>query len=294
MRRPALLLVLLAALGSVNGGRVKQALFGSFFGEPRKHTHADSAMADAEQAELVDFLRMNGFGKYAGKDFIAKLDDELAYDSIEDMTHLVADDDYTEIDMPREDAMQIQKLARREMLKRFLASVPLPSGASADLFSQHLEALITAGYDEPDDVADLEEDEAERMGISLEHVKILVAYADEVRAQPAYKANSAVFRIFRACCYADAPSRTVACSQYETRLLLHVILTTHTDDNGGMPYSSESAWRPIVDALVKSGVRSLADVAQLTTTDVPSVHKDDLKALQNDPRVLRHTQKQEL
>ena len=92
--------------------------------------------------------------------------------------------------------MQIQKLARREMLKRFLASVPLPSGASADLFSQHLEALITAGYDEPDDVADLEEDEAERMGISLEHVKILVAYADEVRAQPAYKANSAVFRIF--------------------------------------------------------------------------------------------------
>ena len=71
-------------------------------------------------------------------------------------------------------------------------------------------------------------------------------------------------------------------------------IQTHTDDNGGMPYSSESAWRPIVDALVKSGVRSLADVAQLTTTDVPSVHKDDLKALQNDPRVLRHTQKQEL
>ena len=50
MRRPALLLALLAALGGVNGGRVKQALFGSFFGEPRKHTHADSAMADAEQA----------------------------------------------------------------------------------------------------------------------------------------------------------------------------------------------------------------------------------------------------
>ena len=82
--------------------------------------------------------------------------------------------------------------------------------------------------------------------------------------------------------------------QYETRLLLHVILTTHTDANGGMPYSSESAWRPIINGLVKAGVRSLADVAQLATTDVPSVDKDDLKALQNDPRVLRHTQKQEL
>ena len=81
--------------------------------------------------------------------------------------------------------------------------------------------------------------------------------------------------------------------QHETRLLLHVILTTHTDDNGGMPYSSESARRPIRRPR-QVGVRSLADVAQLTTTDVPSVHKDDLKALQNDPRVLRHTQKQEL
>ena len=43
-------------------------------------------------------------------------------------------------------------------------------------------------------------------------------------------------RIFRACCYADAPARPVACSQYETRLLLHVILTTHTDDNGETYY----------------------------------------------------------
>ena len=252
--------LLLAATG-VSAGRVKQALFGSLWSSKKEHVHADSAIADAEQAELIEFLRYHGFGKYAGKDFIERLDEELAYDSIEDMTHLVADDDYAEIGMPHDEAVQIQKLARREMLKRFLASVPLPKGASPTLFSQHLDALITAGYDEPDDVADLEEDEAERMGMALEHARILMSYAEE----------------------------------YETRLLLHVILTTHTDDAGGYPFSSEAAWRPIVDALVKYGVRSLADVAQLTSAaPPPGIAEKDLLALLRDPRVQQHAQKQEL
>ena len=262
-----LLLLLLGVVGvhNASGGRVKQALFGSFFGDMSKkelkdHLHAAAGIsADAELADLIEFLRSNGFGKYAGKDFIDKLDEDLAYDSIEDMTHLVSDDDYIELGMPHDEAMQIQKLARREMLKRFLASVPLPSGETSGLFAKHLDALIIAGYDEPDDVADLEEDEAERMGISLEHARILVTYAEE----------------------------------YETRLLLHVILTTHTDPNGGMPYSSEVAWRPLINALVKAGVRSLADVGQLSQ-GVPGVSHDDLVALQNDPRVLQHTHKQEL
>lgn len=178
--------LLLLAVSDVFGGKVKQALFGSLFGSKKEHMHADSSLADAEQAELIEFLRANGFGKYAGKDFIEKLDEELAYDSIEDMTTLVADDDYKEIGMPHDDAVQIQKLARREMLKRFLASVPVPKGEESGLFSQHHESLITAGYDEPDDVADLEEDEAERMGISLEHAKILTTYAEEYEARLLY------------------------------------------------------------------------------------------------------------
>lgn len=260
MRCAHLTLLLAIVIDEAHGGRVKQALFGSIFGSKSGHTHTDSAVADAEQAELIAFLRSNGFGKYAHKDFIARLDDELAYDSIEDMTHLVADDDYREIDMPHGEAMEIQKLARREMLKRFLASVPLPSGAASDLYSQHLDALIAAGYDEPDDVADLEDDEAKRMDISLEHYRILTGYAEE----------------------------------YETRLLLHVILTTHTDSAGDTPFSSEPVWRPFVDSLVKAGVRSLADLVQLTAANVPTVAKEDLAAVQNDPRVLQHGAKQEL
>ena len=254
-------LLLLLLPDTACGGRVKQALFGSIFGSKKgDHFHADSRAADKEQAELVDFLRANGFGKYAHKDYIEKLDEELAYDAIEDMTHLVADNDYLEINMPHDDAVQIQRLARYEMLKRFLSSVPLPKDAEPKLFTQHLDALIAAGYDEPDDVADLEEEESEAMGISQEHARILTTYAEE----------------------------------YETRLLLHVIITTLTDASGGLPYASEAKWRPMVDALIKVGVRSLKDVLDLTSAAVSGIAKDDLVALQNDPRVLRHAQKQEL
>lgn len=52
---------------------------------------------------------------------------------------------------------------------------------------------------------------------------------------------------------------------------LHVILTTHTDASGGTPYSSDSVWRPFVDALVKAGVRTLEDVLNLDSEKVPGV-----------------------
>ena len=63
------------------GGRVKNAIFGGIFGGSHK-IDAD-IHTDADQAELIAFLRENGFGKYATEEYIAKLDDVLAYDSIE-------------------------------------------------------------------------------------------------------------------------------------------------------------------------------------------------------------------
>lgn len=75
---------------------------------------------------------------------------------------------------------------------------------------------------------------------------------------------------------------------------LHDIITTHTDDAGTMPYSTEAAWRPLVDAFVKGGVRSLTDLAQLDSSKVSEVAAKDVSALQNDIRVQRHAGKQEL
>ena len=144
------------------------------------------------------------------------------------------------------------------MLKRFLQKVPLPEGKPADFYLKHLDGLIKAGYDEPDDVADLEADEAQTIGIEVDHLKSLVAYADE----------------------------------YDTRELLHIILVTLVDSEGAMPYTEEAKWRPIVDALLKAGVRTLEDVA--AKIEVPGLAAADLTRLHNDRRVLQHAQKQEL
>jgi len=253
------LLLLLLCAEHASCGRVRNALFGSgLFSSGRNAEGNGDYHTDADQKELIAFLKAEGFGKYATKEYIAKMDDVLAHDSIEDMTHLVADDEYSEIGMEREDALHIQKAARREMLKRFLASVPLPEGKPADFYQQHLDALIKAGYDEPDDVADLDEEEAQGLGIDAEHINILVNYAEE----------------------------------YETRELLQVILVTLVDAKGATPYSAESAWRPIVDALVKAGIRSLNEVSQRES--VPGVPQEDLHRLQNDARLLQYAQKQEL
>jgi len=254
----------LACVEDARGGRVKQALFG-MFGSSRKSKPAEpEQMHDADQLEMIEFFISHGFGRYAEKEYVAKLDDTLAYDSIEDLTHIVADEEYSEVDMPREDAEQIQKLARREMLKRFLVSVPLPKGAAPDVFTQHMEALIKAGYDEPEDVADLEEDEAaELFGISGENFKVLSTHAEE----------------------------------YDARELLHIILTTLEDKTTTphtTPYASEAMWRPMVEVLVKAGVRNLADVSQIAPSAVPGIAKEDLQRLQADARVLQHTPKQEL
>ena len=59
-----------------------------------------------------------------------------------------------------------------------------------------------------------------------------------------------------------------------------------------MPYTEEAKWRPIVDALLKAGVRTLEDVA--AKIEVPGLAAADLTRLHNDRRVLQHAQKQEL
>lgn len=253
-------LCLLLHVEQASAGRVKQALF-NMFGSSRHASKPDGIEHDAEQLEMIEFLKTSGYSQYTTPEYVAKLDDDLAYDSIEDLCHLVEDEDYDEIKMPREDAEVIQRLARKEILKRFLLGVPLPEGAPSDTFAQQLENLMAAGYDEPEDVADLEEDEAKGMGIQGEFFTILTTFAEE----------------------------------YDARELLHIILVSLVvKETGATPYAEENVWRPMVDALVKAGVRSLADIAQLTPAEVPTLDKEDLQRLKSDERVLMHTHKQEL
>ena len=254
--RLALLVGLVVNAQPVEAGKVKSALF-NMFGKGKDPKSADGI--DADQQELMEWLQANGFAEFASKEWIDRFDEDLAYDSIEDLTHLVADDDYTELGIEKPVALKLQEAARKHMLKRFLAAVPLPPGAAPGFFDHLLEPLIAAGYDEPDDVADLEEDEAVGLGVKKEHHKALTSYADE----------------------------------YEARELMHVILVTYqAAEEQPNPFADEAVWRPIVNALVKAGVRSLADVSQLSSPE--GITKEHLTLLKNDPRVLQHASKQEL
>jgi len=186
----------------------------------------------------------------------------LAYDSIEDMTHLVADGDHVELGIDKEEAVKIQAAARKHLMTQFLQTVPLPDGATKDVFTKLLEPLIAAGYDEPDDVADVEMDEAEGLGIEQAHYRTLVTYAEE----------------------------------YETRELLQLILVTFEPigmlKGAENPFARPEVYKPIIEVMVKFGVRNLSDVTNLYPME--GLSKEHLALLKADPRVSAHATKQEL
>lgn len=258
--RFALLLLLCAGLpGIVEGGKVKDALFRSWFGKKERESKPESKI-DEDQAELLEWLKASGFEEYATHEWIEKFDEDLAYDSIEDLTHLVADEEYEELNIPKETAMKMQDAARKHLMRLFLKAVPLPEGAAPDVFEKLLEPLLAAGYDEPEEVADIEEDEAEGLGIEKAHHKAFVGFADE----------------------------------YEARELLQLILETHEPTVTGEtnPFASEAVWKPMVEAMVKFGVRNLSDVSNLSPMD--GLSAEHLAVLKADPRVAAHATKQEL
>lgn len=251
-----LVLIVLMFAAVAEAGKVKNALFSIFGSKEQKKPESDGF--DDEQKDLMDWLSANGFGEYASKDWIEKFDDELAIDSIEDLTSIVEDDEYSGIGISKDVAIKMQEAARKHMLKYFLSSVPLPSGAAPGTYEQLLDKLLARGYDEPDDVADIEEDEADGLGIAKEYLKTLTEYAD----------------------------------QWEPRQLFEVILKTYHDPKGGLnPFASEATWRPIVEAFIKAGAREMPD---LMTVNAPTVSKEHMSLIHADPRVIQHAGKSEL
>jgi hypothetical protein len=255
-------LVCSALISGGDAGKVKQALFRALFGkekDQKPHMVTGEDGMDADQREMVEWFKANGFAQFAESEWVHKFDDELAYDSIEDFTHFVADEEYEDVGVAKEVAQQMQEAARKHMLSVFLREVPLPSGAPPDTFTKLLIPLIGASYDEPDDVADLEEQDRENLGIERAHFKTLVTFAEE----------------------------------YEMRQLLHVILISYTNPElDGNPFADEAVHRPLIEALIASGARSLSDVSNLTA--VEGVSPQHLSLLKQDPRVKLHLGKQEL
>lgn len=83
--------------------------------------------------------------------------------------------------------------------------------------------------------------------------------------------------------------------EFEGRETLRFLLTTYRPpDAGPNPFAADAVWKPMMESLVKAGVRSIVDLGRLSAADVPAVKAEDMAKLLSDPRVVASRGKQEL
>lgn len=269
-----LLLAAAALLCLVHPAAARASLFRSLFGN--EAAKKGTVYSDAEQQEMAEWLASHGFGDYATKEWIEKFDDEAAYDSIDDLTQIVDEEEYTDLGMDRETAVKIQEAARKTMMEKFVRSVPLPEGAKPGVFDALLvDQLIAAGYDEPDEVVDLDEGEAAGMGIDNAHYKTLTTYAEEFEAR----------ELFRVVLQTYGLEQQVSKSGDAQK--------GSPDPNAPPnPFASEAVQAAVVEGLIKSGVRKLEQV--LTAKPHAGLTEELLELLKADPRIAQQATKSEL
>jgi len=215
---------------------------------------------EEDRKELAAWLTDLGYAKFATKEWLDKFDEELAYDSIEDMTYLMDDDEFTEVGMDREDAVKIEAAAKRHIMNQFLVTVPVLQGSKENLYTNLVEKLLAAGYDEPDDVADMEEDEFGKFELTPKEAQHLIDQAE----------------------------------QYDARELLTTFLSTYRDETNEQIFRPKDVMQPMLEDLLAAGVEGFSDIVKLTKADLKVISEKDLAKLQSDPRVLAHSRKQEL
>lgn len=210
----------------------------------------------AEKAELVKFLVDLGYVQYATPEFISKMD-ALGYDSIEDLPNLAQEDDYEELGMPEKHAEKIEEAALKELLRRFLAAIPEGS------MEKHLDRFIENDYDEIEDLEDLDEDDAEELGLTAKEIEVLSHRAE----------------------------------MHVARTVVTWLLRTHRDrsqPSSEFPFREPAVYKPLLEALLEAGVTEVEDVAHLKPGQVAGLSDADLAKLQSDPRVLETVNKAEL
>jgi predicted phosphoribosyltransferase len=80
---------------------------------------------------------------------------------------------------------------------------------------------------------------------------------------------------------------------HNARELFTMLVATYKE-NKLHPFRQKRVLVPTVDAIVATGVESLAELAALRPEEAPGIKPKDLKRLQNDFRVLRFIRKMEL
>ena len=192
---------------------------------------------DADQRELLAFLRDNGFAEYATREWILKLDDVMDIDGVGELEELVddlqesADDrkDWNKLGLDMAVATKLQAAARKYLMRKFLGEVPLPKGLAPGYFEDMLEPLLAFGYDQVDDIADIDAEDASEVGIEETHLAVLTKYG----------------------------------SEYGIRQELKDVLQTYASHSGSSeenPFAAKNVSKAVVDELVAGGVEKLADV----------------------------------
>merc|ERR1719263_147222 len=145
-------------------------------------------------------------------------------------------------------------------MNQFLVTVPVLKGSKENIYTDLVEKLLAAGYDEPDDVADMEEDEFGKFGLTPKEAQHLIDQAE----------------------------------QYDARELLTTFLSTYRDETNEQIFRPKDVMQPMLEDLLAAGVEGFSDIVKLTKADLKVISEKDLAKLQSDPRVLAHSRKQEL
>lgn len=221
-----------------------------------KSTREHIPHTPAEKAELEKFLVDLGYVQYATPEFVTMMD-ALGYDSIEDLPNLAEEDDYEELGMPEKHAEKIQEAALKELLRRFLAAIPEGS------MEKHLDRFIENDYDEIEDLEDLDEDDAQELGLTAKEIEVLSHRAE----------------------------------MHVARTVVTWLLRTYRDrsqPSSEFPFREPAVYKPLLESLLEAGVTEVEDVAHLKPGQVAGLSDADLAKLQSDPRVLETVNKAEL
>jgi len=227
---------------------------------------ADSDLSQ-DQAAMKEFLVKLGFEKYTTKEYMEMWDEEVAADSVYDLTSLMDDEEYTSMkEMTLEEARKIAIGARRTIVGEMFDSMELEEGDRAKLKSITMKLVQSESVDwELDDVTELDDDEAESLGLSAEQNDML----------------------------AEAGERFVA-----FMLLSRFLRSFELPDGSKGPNSwvDRADDKAFIDCLYEGGVEDLTDLAHARLSDFKGdcVTADQLEELQAEPRIQHMMNKSEL
>ncbi|KAL1530381.1 hypothetical protein AB1Y20_001288 [Prymnesium parvum] len=218
-----------------------------------------NASPDEDQMDMVRFLMAHGFETFATKEFIERLDDDLAIDSIDDLASIQEDTDHLSLGISEETAARLSIAAQKELLRRFLSTIPdRKTNKETGVYAKLVDKLYDNGFTDVDEIEDLEDTDAETLGISADDAMYLSQKAEE----------------------------------WEARGTFIWLLSSFQDSNGSFPFREKSLLSSMLASMLAAGMRSLLDVKGATS--VPGIPSADVAKLQRSPLIQELAHKQEL